>query len=88
MSKVPSPCIDVCKYKLKGSRCIGCGMTREQKKEFKELDGKNAKRLFVAMLRDEQARLPLSFAGWEKAYRRKCEKKGARCPLDALPVAE
>ncbi len=88
MSKVPSPCIDVCKYKLKGGHCIGCGMTKAQKTSFKELDGKNAKRLFVAMLRDQQARLPIRFAGWEKAYRRKCDKKGVPCPLDVLPVAD
>ncbi|MEM7240341.1 MAG: DUF1289 domain-containing protein, partial [Pseudomonadota bacterium] len=27
MSKIPSPCIDVCKYKLKG-HCIACSMTK------------------------------------------------------------
>ena len=35
-SKIPSPCVDVCKYKLRG-HCIGCGMTKKQKRSFKKL---------------------------------------------------
>ena len=88
MSKVPNPCIDVCKYKIKGGHCIGCGMTKPQKKEFKSLDKKKAKRAFVVQLAAQQARLGKGFAGWAQAYRRKCAKKGVPCPLDEMQAAE
>ncbi|MGF1551587.1 MAG: DUF1289 domain-containing protein [Paracoccaceae bacterium] len=83
MAKVPSPCIDVCKFKLDG-HCIGCGMTKKQKKRFKDLDGKAAKRAFLADLMVEQARLGIKTRGWEKGYRKRCAKKGVECPLDRL----
>ncbi len=87
MSKIPSPCIDVCKYKLRG-HCIGCGMTKADKKTFKGLDGKKEKRAFVRALVATQARLGKGFAGWAGAYRRKCEKKGVACPLDDLSAVD
>lgn len=87
MSKVPNPCIDVCKYKNKGY-CIGCGMTKPQKKEFKKLEGKKPKRQFLADLLAQQARLGHGFKGWEQAYRRKCQKKGVACPLDEVAKAD
>ena len=83
MGKVPSPCIDVCKYKNRGY-CIGCGMTERQKKEFKRLDGSKAKRAFLTDLVDQQATVG-KYRHWEPEYRRKCRKKGVECPLDALP---
>jgi len=86
MGKVPSPCIDVCKYKIKG-HCIGCGMTKPQKKLFKAVDGKNKKRAFLADLLKQQARLGYKFGGWTTAYRHKCQKKGVSCPLDDLADA-
>jgi hypothetical protein len=88
MSKVPSPCIDVCKYKLKGGHCIGCGMTKPQKKAFKALDGKRVKRAFLHDLLEQQTRLGGKFKHWASAYRRKCEKKGTPCPIDEVSAAE
>ncbi|MEM8821082.1 MAG: DUF1289 domain-containing protein, partial [Pseudomonadota bacterium] len=52
MSKIPSPCIDVCKHKMKGGHCIGCSMTKKQKSEWKGLDGKKRKRAFIERLLD------------------------------------
>ncbi|MEM7751144.1 MAG: DUF1289 domain-containing protein [Pseudomonadota bacterium] len=78
--KVPSPCVDVCKFRSKG-HCIGCGMTKKQKKKFKKLDGRKAKKGFVVDLVAQQARIGLK-ANWERSYRRRCSKKGAECPLD------
>lgn len=87
MSKIPSPCIDVCKYKLKGGHCIACAMTKEQKKTFKGLDGKKEKRRFLEKLLAQQASLGGKFAGWTIAYRRKCAKKGVACPIDEVERA-
>ncbi|MEL6374644.1 MAG: DUF1289 domain-containing protein [Pseudomonadota bacterium] len=79
--KVPSPCVDVCKFKLNG-HCLGCGMTKRQKKSFKKLDGKKKKRIFLRQLIDQQADIGLK-ANWLRSYRRKCDKKGIEFPLDA-----
>lgn len=81
-TKAPSPCIDVCKFKDAG-HCIGCGMTKPEKKRFKRLDGKAAKKDFFEIL---LARLSQSGrrAYWERMYRRRCERKGRPCPLDRL----
>ncbi|MEM6495748.1 MAG: DUF1289 domain-containing protein [Pseudomonadota bacterium] len=79
--KVPSPCVDVCKFKLKG-HCIGCGMTKKQKKKFKKMNGRKAKSAFIVSLVAQQADIGLR-ANWERSYRRRCSKKGAECPLDA-----
>lgn len=86
MGKVPSPCIDVCKFKQQG-HCIGCGMTKKSKKAFKKLDSKAARRGFIAELVTLQARLGLKTRGWAKGYRKRCAKKGVACPLDELDIA-
>ncbi|MGF1659484.1 MAG: DUF1289 domain-containing protein [Rubrimonas sp.] len=86
MLRPPSPCIDVCKHKLRG-HCIGCGMTKAQKELVKRLDGAEERRAFIVMLIDQQRRLGGRFAGWEIAYRRKCAKKGKPCLLDELAQA-
>lgn len=78
--KIPSPCIDVCKFKRAG-HCIGCSMTKPQKKQFKKLDGKKAKQRFVQDLYDQQQGLG-KYRHWESAYRRKCEKKGVTWPIE------
>lgn len=80
MGGYPSPCIDVCKYKLKG-HCIGCAMTKQQKSLYKGLDGKKAQESFFEMLLAQQKVLGDRFKGWPKAYKRKCEKKGKACPI-------
>lgn len=83
MTAAPSPCVDVCKFKLKHEgegHCLGCGMTKKQKKAFKKLDGRKRRGAFVAALIDQQARLGREFRAWRKLYGRKLEKKGAAWP--------
>ncbi|MEP5153661.1 DUF1289 domain-containing protein [Planktotalea sp.] len=82
MSKTPSPCIDVCKYKREG-HCIGCAMTKAQKSLFKELKKNKHKEAFVEMLMTQQEHLG-KFKGWRGAYEKKCRKKGARVPFDTV----
>jgi predicted Fe-S protein YdhL (DUF1289 family) len=78
MSKTPSPCIDVCKYKREG-HCIGCSMTRDQKSLFKSLKKDKHRRAFVDMLIKQQAALG-KFHAWPEIYARKCKKKRAPLP--------
>lgn len=80
MKKTPSPCIDVCKFRLAG-HCIGCSMTKEQKKLFKKGDVPPHEQIGFIVT---QQRVLGRFKGWEKAYRKKCDKKGVPCPLDSL----
>lgn len=82
MPKTPTPCIDVCKFKLRG-HCIGCGMTRPQKSMVKQLDDEG-RRAFLAEVVAQQQALGGKYRGWAPAYRRKCEDKGAPCPLDDM----
>jgi predicted Fe-S protein YdhL (DUF1289 family) len=55
---VPSPCIDVCKYKLKKGHCIGCGMAEREKKRFKKLDGVQLLAQNVPAQMQEEGRRP------------------------------
>lgn len=77
--KLPSPCVDVCKFRNEG-HCIACAMTKPQKKMFKRLDGAKARAAFVQMLLAQQQVVGFK-AGWVKAYRRKCAKKGVEPPV-------
>ncbi|RFC64429.1 DUF1289 domain-containing protein [Fulvimarina endophytica] len=80
--KAPSPCISICK-RPGGGACIGCGMTKREKKDFKKSRKKGErKKLFRTIMArlDETGRL----ARWKHVYRRRCEKKEAPCPLDKL----
>jgi uncharacterized protein len=36
MSAMASPCIDICKYDEDTGWCLGCGMTRKDKKHWKK----------------------------------------------------
>ena len=78
-SKLPSPCVDVCKFR-NGGHCIACSMTKAQKKMFKRLDGGRERAAFVQMLMAQQQVVGAK-SGWAKAYRRKCDKKGVDAPL-------
>lgn len=81
-AKAPSPCIDVCKFRDAG-RCVGCAMTKPEKKRFKRMAKKADKRAFLVLLvgrLEEAGRL----AYWTRLYRRKCLRKNAACPLDRL----
>ena len=80
MAKYPSPCIDVCKYRMAG-HCIGCSMTKLQKKAYKRLDGGKKQRAFLAALLTQQQALGDRFKGWRGAYAKKCAKKGADWPI-------
>jgi hypothetical protein len=77
--KLPSPCVDVCKFRNDG-HCIACAMTKAQKKLFKSLDGARDRAAFLQMLLAQQQIVGFK-SGWIKAYRRKCAKKGVDAPL-------
>ena len=78
MSKIPSPCIGVCKYK-RDNHCIGCSMNKDQKKMFKSLKKARMKQAFIKMLCAQQETLG-GYGHWEKAYDRK-RGKGAHRPM-------
>ena len=71
--KIPSPCIDVCKYKFK-HHCIGCSMTKNQKKLFKKLKSNYNKKKFINLIYNQQKAFG-KFKQWEKIYQKKCDKK-------------
>jgi len=73
--KIPSPCIDVCKYKRQG-HCIACAMTKPQKSLFKALKKPRHKAAFVDMLLMQQRALG-HYDHWRAAYEKKCAKAGA-----------
>lgn len=73
MSKLPSPCIDVCKFKREG-HCIGCSMTKAQKSMFKSLKKSAHRSAFIEMLIAQQAQMG-KYKHWDIAYRKKLAKK-------------
>lgn len=79
MSKLPSPCIGVCKFRLAGRHCIACSMTKPQKSIFKKIKKDAARADFITMLSAQQAAVG-SAKGWSEAYSRRCTKKGAKLP--------
>ncbi|RMA41694.1 DUF1289 domain-containing protein [Rhodophyticola porphyridii] len=79
MSKYPSPCIDVCKFR-RGGHCIGCSMTEAQKSMYKTLSKASHQEAFIKMLIAQQDVMG-KFSAWEPAYLRKCKKKKAKAPL-------
>ena len=81
MAKIPSPCVDVCKFKHEG-RCLGCAMTKKQKKAFRRLKGDRKKLKFIARLMKEQQAIG-RHDYWRRVYLKKCAKKGIRPPLAA-----
>ena len=77
MPKLPSPCIDVCKFKRAGGHCIGCSMTKAQKSLFKSLKKDKHRAGFVTMLTAQQSQLG-RYDHWAPAYRKRlAKKKGA-----------
>lgn len=79
--KIPSPCIDVCKFR-RGGHCIGCSMTKTQKKMFKSLSKPEHQAAFLHMLQAQQSDLG-KFSHWTPAYLKKCAKKGVKPPVAA-----
>lgn len=83
MSGYPSPCIGVCKFNRKGAvekHCIGCSMTKSQKKMWKGLKKKSAQAAFLDFLRNQQEAMG-KYGHWLRAYMRRAEKKGATPPF-------
>ena len=68
MGKKYSPCIDVCLFRGDG-HCIGCSMTKTQKKIGKRLKSKDKQLAFEMLVRMQQATLG-GFEAWEKAHKR------------------
>ena len=81
MSKVPSPCISVCKFK-RGGHCIGCSMTKAQKSAFKKLKKDKHREAFLELVIAQQAIMG-RYSHWVAAYEKRCGKKGVKPP--ALP---
>lgn len=79
MTKTPSPCISVCKFKREG-HCIGCSMTKDQKSLYKKIKKKAHKEGFIALLMAQQ-KVMGRYDGWRIAYEKKCKKKGAKAPF-------
>ena len=87
--KIPSPCIDVCKFRRAGpagQHCIGCSMTKTQKKMFKRLKKNPERGAFLAFLRAQQAVMG-KYSAWAPAYQRRCLKKGIKPPAAARDAA-
>ncbi|PZO66020.1 MAG: DUF1289 domain-containing protein [Paracoccus denitrificans] len=78
-SKIPSPCIGVCKFKREG-HCIGCSMTKDQKSLFKKIKKPKLQLAFIDMLIHQQSDMG-KYTHWVRVYRRRCEKKGVEPPL-------
>lgn len=83
--KMPSPCIDVCKFRREG-HCIGCSMTKAQKSMYKALKKPEHQKGFINMLMHQQASLG-KYGHWLPAWLKRCRKKGARPPEGARPEA-
>jgi predicted Fe-S protein YdhL (DUF1289 family) len=73
MGKHYSPCIDVCKYRDDG-HCLGCSMTKTQKKISKSLKSKDKQLAFEHLVRMQQAVLG-GFDSWEKAHKQRYRAK-------------
>ena len=80
--KIPSPCVDVCKYKRQG-HCIACSMTKAQKSLFKELKKDKHREAFVEMLMAQQARMG-RFHAWAEMYQKQAAKKKVKLPKELL----
>ena len=83
MAKTPSPCIGVCKFRRPGAggerHCIGCSMTKDQKRAFKALKKEPQRRGFVSLVMAQQAVMG-RYRHWAEAYTKRCRKKGVAPP--------
>ncbi|MEL6913112.1 MAG: DUF1289 domain-containing protein [Pseudomonadota bacterium] len=75
-TKIPSPCVDVCKYKRAG-HCIACSMTKPQKKIFKRLKRPVEQAAFIDLIKHQQAQMG-KFGAWPALYARKLDKKAKK----------
>lgn len=74
MSKLPSPCLGVCKFRRQG-HCIACSMTKAQKSVSKKLKKPREQEAFIELLLHQQKSLG-NYPAWPRAYLKRCEKKG------------
>ncbi|SHI31505.1 DUF1289 domain-containing protein [Wenxinia saemankumensis] len=82
MAKVQSPCIGICKFRRPGpagAHCIGCSMTKPQKKIAKSLKKRDRAEGFVALVMAQQAAMG-RYLHWAPEYRRRAMKKGRDVP--------
>ncbi|CTQ33977.1 hypothetical protein JAN5088_02766 [Jannaschia rubra] len=93
MSRLPSPCIDVCKFRRRGPmstatdpapHCIGCSMTKGQKRLFKTQKGAKSRAVLVRMIVAQQEAMG-KYAHWMPAYLKRLRKKGVKPPFDPDP---
>ncbi|MEM9708103.1 MAG: DUF1289 domain-containing protein [Pseudomonadota bacterium] len=77
-AKLPSPCIDVCKFRRDG-HCAGCSMTKAQKKISKRLRSSGERAAFIEMLLHQQNGLG-RYSHWRRTYAKKCAKRGVEMP--------
>ncbi|WP_188790893.1 DUF1289 domain-containing protein [Salipiger pallidus] len=85
--KIPSPCIGVCKFRREG-HCIGCSMTKVQKKMFKTLKKADHQEAFVHMLVHQQNDMG-RYRHWWPAYLKRLNKKAKKGGLsEPLPLRE
>ena len=85
MPKPPSPCIGVCAFRRPGpagSHCIGCSMTKAQKKLGKGIGKRDAMEGFVALVVAQQGAMG-RYRHWRAAYLKRCLKRGASVPKAA-----
>ena len=73
MGKRCTPCIDVCKYG-DGGHCVGCSMTKTQKKISKTLKTRDKQLAFEQLVRMQQTVLG-GYEEWEKAHKQRCQVK-------------
>lgn len=82
MAKVQSACIGVCKFKRPGpagAHCIGCSMTKPQKKIAKKQKKPEAAEAMLALVLAQQNQMG-RYDHWRGAYLKRCMKKGRPVP--------
>ena len=85
MPKPPSPCIGVCKFRRPGpagSHCVGCSMTKAQRKLGKGIKKPDAMEGFVALVVAQQGQMG-RYRHWRAAYLKRCLKRGVAVPSAA-----
>ena len=82
MAKPQTPCIGVCKYRRPGPagvHCIGCSMTKAQRKLGKKVRKPAEVEGFAALVMAQQEGMG-GYAHWRAAFLKRCLKKGRAAP--------
>ncbi len=82
MAKTQSACIGVCKFDRPGpagKHCIGCSMTKAQKKIAKKQKSPKGAEAFLALILAQQSVMG-RYSHWRPAYLKRCLKKGTGVP--------